>query len=766
MPITKEEKINSIISSIQKILLFILLSVLPISIMPFPWDYTEKGMTIVILFFTLLIVGLELIKTIWTGKIYFIRRDIDIVIFSLLVSFVLTTIFASDTNLSLFGYDYRLGPGFVGLGASMSLIFVVRSFIVNKKDLLLIFNAFFIGSILTSLLSIFSFMGVHILDLIPKLSNLGITGYPIIGTPAILVAYNCTAVFLAYITLGIYNEKDSLIKRNFTWFSIVTIVINVISLVLFSTDVTALYIIVLFLVVWIVSLIVIFFKDEKMSSQSKLLNLVVPVIMLLSVILMQINSFKEVLLGDRNIVTPLKLSLDFSWQIVSQSLTQSLKSAIFGLGLDNFGVVFTALKPLELANLNFLSAYNEVLTFLSNGGFLWLVIWFVLGWYIIRDLINDFKQYNTKNRAVIYFDILNLFIYLVSFFTTYSVILRLTFFLFISFSIILRKIYSNEEVESSIFKIWSMGIGPKQNDKDLSITGIFLSIIISIAMVIGIVKLGSITLSSLYLLRAESYAAEVNNDLQDREPTLEEKKTIVDNFHRWYLKAINYDSKNPLVNRKLSAAALDKLGILMEEYENTEDENILNELVNLRIEAFEYSRNAINYLPTLYSNYNNRVKIYLSVINLGYTEYIRDTIAVINEAIFRNPYDYENYYNKGQLYYYLQNYEQALQASNQALSIKGDYIPALILSANVNGIEGNTEIQLSYLNALKTILETNQLEETQLYKDLLEQIDLITNTEESQGEEIDNEESLEDATIIDEESIENLDIEDVPETEQ
>jgi hypothetical protein len=276
----------------------------------------------------------------------------------LLVSLLLTTIFATDTNLSLFGYDYRLGPGFVSLGASMFLLFVIRSFIINKRDLLLIFNAFLLGSILTSILSIFSFMGLHILQLIPKLSNLGITGYPIIGIPAILVTYNCIAILLAYITLSIYNKKDNSIKLNFSWFSIFVIVINIISLVLFSTNVTALYIVALFLVVWIISLIIIFFKDNEMSSQSKLLTLVVPVIMLLSVILMQINSFREIILSDRNVVTPLKLSLDFSWQIVSQSLTQSLKSAMFGLGLDNFGVVFTALKPLDLVNLNFLSSYN------------------------------------------------------------------------------------------------------------------------------------------------------------------------------------------------------------------------------------------------------------------------------------------------------------------------------------------------------------------------------------------------------------------------
>ena len=84
---TKPEKnIETVISSIERILFYILLSVLPVSILPFPWDLTEKGMTLVILFFTLLILSLEVIKIIWSGKILFLKRESDLVIFLLFIS--------------------------------------------------------------------------------------------------------------------------------------------------------------------------------------------------------------------------------------------------------------------------------------------------------------------------------------------------------------------------------------------------------------------------------------------------------------------------------------------------------------------------------------------------------------------------------------------------------------------------------------------------------------------------------------------------------
>jgi tetratricopeptide (TPR) repeat protein len=157
---------------------------------------------------------------------------------------------------------------------------------------------------------------------------------------------------------------------------------------------------------------------------------------------------------------------------------------------------------------------------------------------------------------------------------------------------------------------------------------------------------------------------------------------------------------------------------------------------------------------------------------MGYTEYVRDAIAVINEALAKNPYDYQNYYNKAQLYYYLQNYDLALESSNQALAIKGDYVEALILSANIYGIQGKTETQLNYLEALKTVLENNDLEESDLYNQLIEQIESISGepveatTEGDTGAETQENEAG--AELVEETDNTEIvtDIEDVPETVQ
>jgi len=403
-----------------------------------------------------------------------------------------------------------------------------------------------------------------------------------------------------------------------------------------------------------------------------------------------------------------------------------LRNGILGLGLDSFGVAFTALKPIELMDYNFLSAYNEVLTSLSNAGFLWLIIWLVLGWYVLKDLIADIKEYGSKSEAIVFFDVIVLFLYLTSFLTTYTILLRFLFFLGITLNIVLRNLYKQHEVNNMVLKIWSMNIG-ENREGNTSITQICLTGLTVVVIILGAIKLGNMTLSGLYILRAESYVSEENDKYSEsgEEISLEDEEEIIDNLYRWYQLAVKYDRRNPLVNRKFSTVAVDKLSILMEKYEDTEDEDILSDAVELRKQAFEYSRIAINLSPSLYSSYDSRAEIYLGIINLGYTEYIRDAISVIDEAIDINPYDYGNYYNKGWLYYLLQNYDLALESSTQALSIRGDYIEALLLSANINGIQGKTEIQLSYLEAVKTILEENDYQGTELYNSLVEQIELI-----------------------------------------
>jgi tetratricopeptide (TPR) repeat protein len=747
MSAKSEQNISTVVSSIQKIFLYLFIAILPISILSFPWDLTEKSMTIVILFFTLLICGLEIVKIIWSGKVLFLKREIDLILFLLLISLVLTTIFAQDTNLSLFGFDYRLSGGLIGLSSILLLTFVVRSFLSSRRDLINLLNAFLIGSILTSLLSVISLFGANIFDIVPKIGLSGKEGLPTLGKPIILVIYNCISVFLGYISLHLHQNDEKLDTR---WFSIVAIFFNIVTLTMFSADSKAFLGSMTFTIVWILALVAIFVKSKKEKWPSKLKQSVIPLVVLLLISLMQIDAIQSSVLSGNTVLAPLNLTLDASWNVVAQSLMRSLKNGIVGLGLDSFGVIFAAFKPAEWVNINVVNSFNEVLTNLSAGGFLWFVIWLLLGWYILKDLIGDLRKYSKESKVLVLFDSLLLFIYLTSFLTTYTVLLRLVFFLMISVSIILRNLYKQQEVDNMLLKMWTMGTG-KRETEGFPVMSVFFTAVISLLVILGIWRLGKITLSSLYLLRAESYISKENERLGDQEPTKEEEREITNNLYRWYKKALEYDKGNPLANRKASVVAVDKLGVLMNQYEDEADEDALNEAVGLRSEAFEYSRTAINLSPSVYAGYNNRALVYLGIINLGYTEYVRDAISVIDEAIEMKPLDYQNYYNKAQLYYLLQNYELALQASTQALSIKGDYIPALVISANINGAQGKTEIQISYLEAAKTILETNNLQDIPLYEDVIEQIEEL-------------EESNQDTEEAEEETTENN--VDVPEIEQ
>jgi hypothetical protein len=727
--------------------------------MPFPWDLTEKGMILVVLLFTLLIASLELIKIIWTGKVNFLKRDIDFVLFALLLGLIFTTIFANDTNLSLFGYDYQFSSGLIGFTALFLLTFLVRTFISTKKDILNLLNSFFIGSILTSFLSLISLFGGNIFNVIPKIGVIGVEGLPTLGAPSTLVVFNCIAILLGYIALELYKTNEE--KNDASWFVIVTIIVNIISLVLFSINSKAFLVSIVFTILWNLLLISLFLKNKKKPLKKKIRDMIFPLSILILIVLIQIDSVQK-LIVDNRILSPLGLSIDLSWRIVSQSLMNSIKNGILGNGLDSFRVIFTTLRPSELLNVNLGTAYNEILTFISTAGFLWLVIWFLLGWYLIKQLISDIKDYKVDYKTLVFFDFLLLFIYIYSFLGNYTVILRFLFLSIISLRMILRSTLKQGAVDNLILKIWTIETG-KRKEGTLPIMSVFMSIIVVIVMVFGMIRLYTIGVSSLYIMRSESYITTQNEKYGDREPSLEEQEEITDNLYRWYQKALDLNPNNPLNNRKTSLVSVDRLGLLMKKYEETEDEDVLNNAVELRNNAFEYSRKAINLSPSIYTSYNNRVLVYLGIINLGYTEYIRDGISAINEAIEMNPLDYQNYYNRAQLYYLIQNYDLATDSAIQSLEVKSDHIPSLVILANINGSQGEYGRQLSYLQAAKTLLESNDLQESKIYKDLLGQINSVNELIDSleTEEEEDKNEDIE-LTVENEESSN----EPSPETEQ
>ncbi|MCD4756588.1 hypothetical protein K8R20_03165 [bacterium] len=746
MPKINKHNINTVINAVQKYLLLGLLMILPIAILPFPWDFTEKGMSITILVFTTVIVTLEIIKVLWSEKFLFLKRNSDIILFSLLLSLLLTTIFAFDSNLSLFGLNYQFGSGLVSVGSILILTFLSRSFLLKKKDIAGVIVAFLIGSILTSSLSIISLLGGNLLSIFPKFSSLFAVGFPIIGAPVVLVIYNCIAILLANISLGIFKDKK---VRNSSWFSIIAMIVNGISLLFFAIDPLSLIVAVIFLVMWVVITLVIVSKEKSTTVKSKIIDLILPVTLVIFVLLIQIESISDLILEHAEVFSPLTLSGNASWQIVTQSLMTSLKNGIFGVGLDSFATAFTALKPLDLTSVEFANGFNEILVSLSNGGFLWLVIWLILGWYLLKDLSQDVKTYGKGKKELVLFDTVLLFIYITSFITTYTTVLRFSFFLIISLSVVLRNIVSKKEVESLLLKIWTMNTG-KKNKKNIPIISVFLTTMTVLIGVLVLFKLGSITLSSMYILRAENYIIEENKKYVEVNPTLEQRTEFVENLYQWYLQGLKYDIRNPLINRKFSLIAVDKMDISFLLYEENEDEKLLEDIVVLRNQAFEYSKTAINISPSLYSSYNNRALIYLGLVNLGYTDYIRDGISAINDAVSLKPTDYQNYFHMAQLYYLLEDYESALNASSQTLSINGVYIPALILSANINGVLEQPDVQLSYLEAIKIILEVDDLQESDLYMDTVEQIENI------KGEDSSIQEDLVDGDI---------DIEVSPETE-
>ena len=96
---SSSKKLN--IPVIQKYLFWGVLFLLPIAIMPFPWDWTERSMSLLILSLSTIILGLQVVQMFWDGKLSILRSSFDLGMFSLLLSLLLSTIFSKDINSSI-----------------------------------------------------------------------------------------------------------------------------------------------------------------------------------------------------------------------------------------------------------------------------------------------------------------------------------------------------------------------------------------------------------------------------------------------------------------------------------------------------------------------------------------------------------------------------------------------------------------------------------------------------------------------------------------
>ncbi len=737
---------------VQKYMFWILIFLLPLTIMPFPWDWTERGMSLLILSFSTVILGLEIIKLVWEGKSSILKSVFDISFFLILLSMLLSTIFSKDINSSIWGIDGRLGNGLIVYISILLVTISSRIFLIERKDIEYSILAFLFGFTINNILSILSFLGVNVWGIIPIFKDLHQSSLPILRSSKIHILLNFLTVIFSIGFVGEYFIQ----KKNETRYILALIFgsIAIFNIWIFSIKQGFnLLLVILFLLI-IFTLLVLKKTNFQLNVSKNIFLLFVIAILaiLLPAILLHIPAVLNLVVpNNMDLVAQVSLGSDVSWMIAASVFVESFIRGVFGMGVDTYSIAYYLYKPLNINLLafnqvTFYYAGSELFTQFTNGGLLWLLAWLFLVFSLIKTFVKDIKNIRaySDHSTIWKLLILNLsilIIYISSFFLTYSVLVLFLLLALVSFREIIKDILKKGTGDRFVLKLWAVNLNTSNQDgKSTNNLNIFLTILFS-SITVAILGFWIMKgVSSMYALKAESYFVEQNSKYQgDNYPSIEERETFIASMTHYYSKAVDFDKGNSLYNRRLGLMYLERVGIAAERYSKLEQEEDANtDLIrNVGIwknNVIDSTRKSIDLSPNVYANWEARARIYMGLVGMGFYDYTPEALFSLEKAIELNPLNFELHYSMAQIYVIKGEKDSALASLTKVLGINPQHIASILLAGDLNKEKGNMDVYESYLKAAKKILETQGNTNLDVYNEVTKQLNSITNTEESTTE--------------------------------
>lgn len=739
------------VSKLQRLFFYAILFVIPWFVIPLPYDSTEKLKSIAFISLSCLIILLEIIKWIWDGKISIIKSSLDKIFLLLFLSVVLSTVFAQDTWMAFWGYDGRLGTGLFVMIFLFLFFFLSRSFLQKKNEIVKAVTSLSMGVFVMIILSILSVLKVDIFGWLPYVNNFFVVGLPLtFSFQEIMLISGISVLFNLFLLVSYLQEK----KYQGVIFPIIGLLVSFFALTLFSVNQGAL-VPVLFFVVLIPVCTYLWFKQKKGLRAIPILLFFFALLSAGLSVGFQYKSFIKSILGDTfSTINPIRLGSDISWAVASSSIVNDFFRGLVGLGNDSFGIAYNLFKPsttaiITLGNTTFVSGSNEIFTILANRGLIGVTVWVILGISYLRLVIKQITLFRKEGNSLSFIlTLTSLLIFLGSIFLPFSF---LTYFLLFIVTL-LSTVFDNKDDNNEEFlvKFWAVNVGKVTKDINKTIESInwVLTVFVTILTTAGIIFLFVKTMSTAYVVRAESYNIEMSNKYQNEpDVDLDIKEDYLERMVDYYSKALKYDSSDPYVNRKSALVSTEIIKLLSERYNKAEEEEkdaILSSITSWKNTSLDLSREAVNISPLTYANWNARASVYIGLISVGLSDYSEDALNALQSCIDLNPLDYDSYYKAGQIYMVKENYEKALSAFSAVLNINGQHVPSLVLSASILNENGDKESSIAYLEAAKKVLENNKLDSGEIYDNIIESLKEL-----GAGSEVEQIEDLEESVVED-----------------
>src|SRR3989339_344354 len=645
--------------------LFLVVVLLPIFSLPFtniPVE-TSKGL--------LLVAGLALSVIFWAiarfsdGKIIFPKSALLASGLGIVLVFLLSSLFSGSSQVSLFGTMFDIGS-FWFIFAAFVLMFMSSVVFRTPRQ----GKTMLLGIILSSAL-LLVFQSIHLF--LPAPLSLGILAGK---TGSILGSWNALGLFAGFtglmslfmIEFFSISKAGKVLLQVLTLFSLLLISAVNFPLIWALLGVSG-------LIIFVYKISTTFGNDKEGEEKEEQERRQFPLASFLVAIVSLLFFISPNFIGS---VIPSRLQISIS--DVSPSLPATLsitkgvlsESPVFGIGPNRFGEAWSMHKPVSINNTQFWDVSFEsgsgllpALTATSGGlGILAWVIFFVLLLWIGLGLV--FLGAKDKiNWEIMMFFVLSLYLFISSFFySTGSVIFLLAFAFTGVFIGLSASLSFGREVTLSFLN------DPRKSF--FSILALVLLIIVSATASFKYVEKFS---SVFYFGRAVSASTE---------SVAEDSINKALSLHR-----------NDLYLRAYSQINLAKLNSLIKKGEDLSEAEKTDLQKNLD-GALGGAQLAITYNPKNYLNFRAVGSVYQAAASLGVKEAFGQAIEAYQAASVLNPFNPGLKLAMARVSFTEGKVKEAKDYANAALSLKPDYVDALIVLSQIAKNEGDNKGALSY----------------------------------------------------------------------
>lgn len=654
--------------------LFLVVVLLPVFFLPFtkiPVE-TSKGL--------LLVLGITVSVVFWAiarfidGKIIFPKSWLLVSGFGVSLAFLLSALFSQNAQVSLFGTMFDIGSFWFIFSAFFLMFMSSIVFRTPKRAKILL-----LGTILSASL-VLIFQSLHLF--MPNILSLGILADK---TGNILGSWNALGLFA-----GFSGLLFLLVIEFFPISKMGKIFLDV--LILLSILLAAC---VNFPLVWVLlgisSLVIFVYKvsvnfqkngENEDKIEKKHFPLISFIVVIISLLFFMsggfIGSYIPNLLGISNT----EVSPSFA---ATMATTKGvlMKDPVFGLGPNRFGEAWSMYKPQTLNNtqfwdISFNSGSGLLPTLTATTGLVGILSWLtfiVLFLFVgIKSIFSNIK--NGVNWEMMAFFILSLYLFISSFFYSTGVVLFLLALTFTGVFIGLVTLNSNKEISVSFL-----------NDHRKSFFSILLLILTVIFFVATSFKYIERLTSVSYFEKALS--AE----------TVPLATTSIN-------KAISLYS-NDLYLRTYSQIYLIKLNSIASKGSDLSDAEKA-ELQQSFDQTINSAQLAVSYNPSNYINFQLLGSTYQAVGSIGVKDAYSKAAVAYQNASSLNPLNPGLKLATAGALFADEKLKEAKEYASSALTLKPDYIDALLTLSQIAKRQGNNNEALSYARDALSLSPTDK----------------------------------------------------------